>query len=301
MKKTVIYAVICAVLLLLAVLAVKNALTDDVPGSPGGEVIPVSGSDASKDYPFQVYFADVWQGDGIVIKNKNVFIVVDGGDSDHSYAVTGILDSLGAKDIELYIATHPHSDHIGAAGDIFEKYNVKNVMMTSFSEFNTPTTITYEKLLSAVENEKCGVILATAGDSFTYGDMKLDVFSPSEETAEYNNMSIVFKLTCGKTRFLFTGDAEKAVDEQLLASDFDLGADVLKIAHHGGSDATSKQFLEAVSPKTAVISCGKNNDYGHPHRETLKLLESEDIEVLRTDERGDITIFSDGKNIFVKE
>jgi len=299
MKKVIKYALIALFIAAIAVFAVINALKSDDINDNNGEVQVASQNE--NNYPLAVYFVDVGQGDGIVIRNKEQYIVIDGGEWNNSGAVTGLLNELGTTEIELYVATHPHSDHIGAAPDIFEDFSVKSVMTTSFSEFNIPTTKTYEMFLTAVEKEECEVIFAGAGDSFTVGEMTLDVFAPVQETADYNNMSIVFKLTYGQTSFLFTGDAEKDSEALMLESGADLKADVLKLGHHGSSDSTSESFFETVSPRVAVISCGKNNDYGHPHREILRLLEESGITFYRTDEDGTVVIFSDGKDIFIED
>ena len=145
------------------------------------------------------------------------------------------------------------------------------------------------------------MIYAEAGASHTFGDLKLQIFAPVEETGVYNNMSVVFRLEYGKTSFLFTGDAEKESEELMLAQGYDLHADVLKVGHHGSSSSTTPAFLEAVRPRLAVISCGKNNDYGHPHKELLSLLSDAGIPYRRTDLNGTVVVYSDGKDVFVRE
>lgn len=302
MKKEYKSIITVIVVIILAVSAVINALnsSDENDLSGKNEVITVSSGEAGS-YPLEVYFADVGQGDGTVIKNNDVFIVIDGGEKSSADAFTGLISSLGAKDIDLYVATHPHSDHIGAAAAVLDEFNVKTVMTTTFSDINMPTTKTYETFLTAVDEEDCDVIFAEPGESYTFGDMTLDIFAPNEETSDYNNMSVVLKLTYGKTSFLFTGDAEKKSEELMLQNGFDLSADVLKMGHHGSSTSSSPDFFNAVSPRIAVISCGQNNSYGHPHRETISLLESSGTKYYRTDEDGTVVIYSDGKSIFVKE
>ncbi|MCH5198952.1 MAG: MBL fold metallo-hydrolase [Oscillospiraceae bacterium] len=300
-KKEVKYIVIAIVIIYLAVSAVVNAIkSDGNKAGTKGDVITVN-SGETQEYPLEVYFVDVGQGDGTVIKNGDVYIVIDGGEKISADAFTGTLKSLGVKEIDLYVASHPHSDHIGAAAAVFDEFDVKSVMTTTFSEFNIPTTKTYELFLTAVDNEDCDVIFAEPGDSYTFGDITLDIFAPLKETNDYNNMSVVFKLTYGKTSFLFTGDAEKESEALMLSKGYDLSADVLKLGHHGSSTSTSEGFFNAVSPSVAVISCGKNNNYGHPHRETVALLEKSEIKYYRTDECGTVVICSDGKNIIVKE
>ena len=288
-----------AAVLVLAVLAVLNAIR--ISGSHRDGPAPVSAASDAAQYPLAVYFVDVGEGDGAVIRCGETVLVVDGGEREEADTMNGFLSSLGIDTIDCYIASHPHSDHIGAAAGIFGSKNVKSVMLTAFSEINTPTTYSYERLLTAVENQNCEVIFPTPGERYTFGDLSLLALAPLEETSNYNNMSIVFKLEYGKTSFLFTGDAEKDSEALILEKGYDVKADVLKVGHHGSTSSTSPAFLEAVSPRLAVISCGRNNDYGHPHKEILSLLSEQGITCLRTDISGTVTVFSDGKDIFVKE
>ena len=292
------WTVIAAVAVLL-ILAVLNAIR--IGGGHKPQTQPVSAAAPGTEYPLAVYFVSVGEGDGAVIKCGDTVLVVDGGEREQAETMNTFLTSLGVDTVDCYIATHPHSDHIGAAAGIFNAVRVKSAMLTSFSEINTPTTDTYERLLNAIEAQGSEVILPTAGDVYDFGELKLTVVAPVEETGDYNNMSIVFKLEYGKTSFLFTGDMEKESEALVLEKGFDIGADVLKVAHHGSTSSTTPAFLEAVSPRFAVISCGKNNDYGHPHKEILSLLQDEGIEYRRTDLSGTVTVYSDGKDVFVKE
>ena len=291
--------VIGGVVFLLVLLAVINAIR--AGGMHDLHVAPVSTASADAEYPLTVYFLDVGEGDGIVIRCGETVLVIDGGEREESDTVNALLKSLGTNTVDCYIATHPHSDHIGAAAGIFGSMNVKSVLLPAFSELNVPTTNTYEKLLTAIQNQGCDVIYAEAGASHTFGDLKLQIFAPVEETGVYNNMSVVFRLEYGKTSFLFTGDAEKESEELMLAQGYDLHADVLKVGHHGSSSSTTPAFLEAVRPRLAVISCGKNNDYGHPHKELLTLLSDAGVPYRRTDLNGTVVVYSDGKDVFVQE
>ena len=290
--------IIAAVVVLIAVVAVVNAIKIGL--GEGRKATDVRPAENGTEYPLAVYYVDVGQGDGIIIKCENTVLVIDGGEREESDTMVRILNNINADQIDCYIASHPHSDHIGAAAGIFAAMNVRTVMMTSFSEINMPTTKSFERLQTAIENQGCEVIFAQAGETYTFGPLTLEVFAPVEETADYNNMSIVFRLTYGKNTFLFTGDAALESEALMLNRGYDLHADVLKLGHHGSSSSTSLDFLEAVDPVLAVISCGKNNDNGHPHRETLALLNEKGIEYRRTDENGTVTVYGDGKNIYLK-
>lgn len=250
-----------------------------------------------EDYPMAVSFVDVGQGDGILIECEDKVVVVDGGTSENAPVFTAYLKSRGVKTIDCYIATHPHSDHIGATPDILALFDVKTFMLTAFSEMNMPTTRTYERMLTALENADCEVVIPGVDRDYAFGNLTLRFFAPLEETENYNNMSLVFKAKYGDTKFLFEGDAEKSSENLMLAENYDLSADVIKIAHHGSDSSSTAPFLNAVAPKYAVISCGENNSYGHPSQDTLALLEKYGTTLYRTDEDGTVVLYSDGKKI----
>ncbi len=258
--------------------------------------------DASNtNFPLRVDFVDVGQGDGILIRCGNETIVIDGGERDYAGAFVAYLRNEKVSDISCYIASHPHNDHIGAAPAVFSAFNVHMLMTTAFSELNTPTNVSYEELLTAVEAERdCEVRFVKAGDALTFGELSLQVFAPVFESTNHNDMSVVVKATYGDVSFLFTGDAEAESEQAMLDAGFDLRADVLKVGHHGSSSSTTPAFFRAVDPAAAVISCAKDNVYGHPHREVLQMFENAGISVYRTDRDGTVTICSDGVDLFVR-
>lgn len=252
---------------------------------------------SSENYPLSVGFVNVGQGDGILIQCEDTVIAIDGGEESSTYLFNTYIKNHGVDHIDLYIATHPHSDHIGAIPGILSMYKAKTFMLPSFNELNMPATKLYEKLLTSIDENGCEVLSPTPGETYTFGSLTLDFYAPLEETENYNNMSLVFKLTYGNTAFLFTGDAEKESENLILKSGAEINADVLKVGHHGSSSSCSAAFINAVSPDIAVISCGKDNDYGHPHKETINELENYGAEIYRTDADGTIILYSDGNNI----
>lgn len=250
------------------------------------------------DYPLKVTFLNVGQGDCSLIECGDTVILIDGGESEYAGTVNSYLTYEGISEIDCYIVSHPHSDHMGALPSILKVNEVKEVMMTSFSEINIPTTNVYEKMLDAVSDEECDVLYVWAGETYTYGELTLDILSPSVQTDDYNDMSIIVRVLYGDTSFLFTGDATRTA-EKIVIEQYDVDADVLKVGHHGSSTSSSEDFITAVSPSFAVISCGANNSYGHPHKEVVNLFDSLNIPTRRTDEEGNIVVYSDGKNIYV--
>lgn len=246
-----------------------------------------------------VHFINVGQGDCTLIKTNDSAVLIDAGEKGNEKLVTDYIKSQGIDTLDFVIATHPHSDHIGSLDEVIDSFTVKNVLMPKLSEFNTPTTSAYESFLKSVKASGARVISAKPGDVHSLGRIEMTVLSPFEQSDDLNDMSVVVNLSFGDTSFLFTGDAEKAAENLILDSDYSqyLKSDVLKVGHHGSSSSTGSNFLEAVSPQYAVISCAKGNDYGHPHKETISLLYDYGIEILRTDDLGTVIIESDGKNI----
>lgn len=243
-----------------------------------------------------VSYIDVGQADSILITtpdNKNLLIDAGEGE-DRGGAVLSYLKARNITSIDTAVATHPHSDHINAMDNVLNEIPISRFYMPNAVH----TTNDFENMLDALEPVS-EVIQAKAGMSFNVGSsVKCDILAPvSDNYKDLNDYSVVIRLTYGDTAFVFTGDAETLSEKEMLAEGAELNADVLKCGHHGSSSSTSDKFLAAVKPKYAVISCGKNNDYGHPHRETLQKLNSAGINVLRTDEMGTITLVSDGKTV----
>ena len=260
-----------------------------------------SGSNKPLDsYPFAAHFVDVGQGDGIVIRCGETTLVIDGGETEKADRVISLLKEHNVNKVDCYIATHPHADHIGAAADIISSFYVDSVMMTQFSELNMPTSVPYEKMMEVVNEKRCKLLYAKGGDAYDFGELHLDVFAPLSETSDYNDMSLVIKLTYKSVTFLCMGDAGTAVENQIMGTQDDLHATVLKVGHHGSSSATGEVFLEKVDPSIAVISCGYQNDYGHPDAQILERLEDADVTVYRTDSQGTISLYSDGKRIITE-
>lgn len=245
--------------------------------------------------PFCVSFVDVGQGDCTLLSCNGVNILVDGGEAEYAGTVLSYLKSVEVDKIDCYILSHPHSDHIGAGAEIINSIPIDKVFVTHFSEFNIPTTNTYENILDAIASSSAELVEVAAGDNFTFGDLKLNIVAPYEESDDYNDMSIVFTATYKDTSILLTGDTTKKVEKQILSSGADIDCDILKIAHHGSSTSSAAEFIDAVSPELSVISCGENNSYSHPHNEILELFANRGLKYMRTDEMGTIVYYGDGK------
>ncbi len=296
---TVIFAVI-AVVAAIAVFVVSN-------GKDGKNTKPETNieTESLEEY-FEsenktkhiAHFIDVGQADSTLIETKNgKFVLIDAATGDAEEKLLKYLDDRNVSEIEYVVFTHPHEDHIGSGDAVLENYKVKNVLMTDKST----NTACFERLLDAVadskEKNKTNVVKAQNGYSFSVEDLNFLVVSDGSKYDDLNDSSICIRLECGQSSFLFTGDAEKDVEEDMLLSDFKLESDIFKCAHHGSSTSNTEEFLDKVNPKVVVISCGEDNSYGHPHKEVLERLNERNISYHRTDTEGDIIFAFDDKEI----
>ena len=253
-------------------------------------------SKVPKDSELMISYMDVGQGDAAYIKVNGNDILIDAGPRSNSKELLEQLKAKNIDDFELVIATHPHEDHIGGMVDVFKEYEVK----AFYSPKITHTTKTYENLVKAVKDEGLKTKELKGGMVIDLGEgAKFEVFTPQKsEYEELNDYSPIMKLSFGDTSYLFTGDAEKLAEEEALAKyKTSLDSDIIKFGHHGSSSSSSNAFIEAVSPKYGIISCAKDNKYGHPHRETLDIIKKYNIKTFRTDTDGEIILTSDGKSI----
>lgn len=242
----------------------------------------------------QVYYFDVGQGDSTLIRTPaNQYILIDGGNNNQGQNIVKYLNALGVKTLDAMVATHPDADHIGGLDDVLKAVDVKSVYAPKVSH----TTDTYKDFLLAVKNEGRTIKAVSKGVKIPLQGVDASFLAPVNTYGDnLNDWSAVLKVTYKSKSFLFTGDAEKASENDMLADGTSLRADVLKVGHHGSSSSTSKAFLDAVKPSYAVISVGKNN-YGHPNSGILTRLKNANTSVLRTDQKGTITAISDGNKI----
>lgn len=239
----------------------------------------------------EIFFLNVGQADSILIKTpKNHLILIDAGNGEAVLYELNKALSFWQKNFDLVVLTHPDRDHFGGFNSFIKKYKVKNFLMAGV-ETNDAF---YKMLLTKLDEKNINVRFANSNSDFLFDDGALiDILHPSEfligENELRNVSSIVLKLELKNIKILFMGDAEKDIEEALIAENQDLKADILKVGHHGSKTSTSEIFLKKVKPEIAIISVGRNN-YGHPHQQILELLKKYDIRIYRTDINGTVKL-----------
>lgn len=237
----------------------------------------------------KVVFFDIGQGDSILISRGSDQFIIDGGANGNV-----LLEKVGRfmpfwdRKIEFLEITHPDQDHIGGFIELFENYKIENVIRTNAKSDSK----TFQALESAIQKEGAMELKGEKGLRVIFSDQsKMEILYPFGELAsdtETNEGSIVTVFSYGSSRFLLTGDLPSNKESKLIEAGENLKSDFLKVGHHGSKYSSSKRFLQAVKPKEAVISAGKNNRYGHPNAEVIDRLNEEKIKIFRTDELGDI-------------
>jgi beta-lactamase superfamily II metal-dependent hydrolase len=247
----------------------------------------------TKAAKMEVHFIDVGQGDSTLITCDGHAMLIDAGDYSKGTAIQNYLQRQKVTKLDYLILTHPDSDHIGGAPVIITKFEIDKVFVSNYEKDNK----TYLKLIQALDNKRLKYTTPKVGTQYTLGTAKITILAPNGEYDNPNDASVALMIQNGENKFLFTGDAGEDAERDMLETDIGLSADVLKAGHHGSRTSTSGKFFEAVSPSCAVISCGEDNSYGHPHAETLNTFRMNGVKVYRTDEDGTIVAVSDGKKV----
>ena len=240
-----------------------------------------------------VTFLDVGQGDAAVLQCGGQTMMIDGGNSKASSYVYSWLKKNGISYLDYMVATHPDADHIGGLSGALNYARVG----TAWCPVDKGTTKTFQNFVKYLGKQNVEITIPNAGDTVSLGKARVQVLGPEEVTEDTNNSSIVLKVTYGDTSFLFTGDAEREEEQELLDSGYDLKSTVLKVGHHGSDSSTSYLFLRSVEPEYAVISVGAGNSYGHPTEAVLSRLRDAQVKTWRTDLQGTVTAVSDGKKV----
>ncbi len=250
-------------------------------------------ADETADTEMTVHYLDVGQGDCMLLACDGEYMLIDAGDNSKGTAVQNYLTKQGVKTLKYVIGTHPDADHVGGLDVILYKFDCETVMLPDISK----DTKTYRDVLDTMDQKGYTNTLPAAGEEFMLGSASCMLLGPRTSYEDANNNSVVILVTHGTNKFLFMGDAEAEAEEDILRGGADVKADVIKVGHHGSRYSSSESFMQAVTPSYAVISCGEDNRYGHPHAKTLNALRAMGVEVFRSDEQGTIVAASDGSKI----
>lgn len=245
----------------------------------------------------EVHFIDVGQGDATLIIYDDVHILIDGGNNGGETALLNYLKKVDVDDFEIVIATHPDADHIGGLAEVLEHYSADLIIDSGESH----TSQTYKAYLAQVQRHQQLGTQYLEDDNFLFeisDDITFEVIETGDDNGDRNNNSVVTKLNYEQISFLFTGDMESEVEQSILSKDLDV--DILKAGHHGSKTSSSQSFLNVVTPKTVVISAGKNNSYGHPHPVLLNRLKAHTEDIYVTADDGTIVIKTDGQTYQVE-
>lgn len=246
-----------------------------------------------------VHYIDVGQGDCELIVDHGKVVLIDAGEVDKGSVVSRYLKSLGIKKIDLFIGTHPHTDHIGGFLTVAKNFDIDRIIIPEIPENMIPTTSTYKNFLQLIKNKKISVDRAEMGRKYNIGEGTINILGPiGKSYIELNDWSVAARYVYNDTSFLFCGDMEKESEKDLLNSNQPIKSDVFKLSHHGSKTSNTKKFLDAVGARIFVIEVGKDNIYKHPSFEVMKRLK--DAKIYRTDCDGTIVISTDGKKIDIK-
>ena len=293
-KRKIAVSATTALTLAIFVIAFANKLFGDKFRS----TLAPSSSDFDKTQDF-VKIMDVGQADAALIYSNGCSAVIDAGLTSSADDISADLKGADIKDIDALLITHLHMDHAGALAKIAMSFPIDNLIIPNrdSSAEAMPTVNEAEKRVVA---EKGKVFTATEGMNFNIGEFEVTLLAYFPDATKENDRSVITMAKIGDKKFLFTGDAEKATEAEVLAEKLNIDCDVLKVGHHGSKSSSTSAFLKAASPEYAAISVGKDNMYSHPSNKTLTALKNCGAKVYRTDKNGDICFYVENGNIRVE-
>lgn len=246
------------------------------------------------DAPFSVHYIDVGQGDSSLVCCDGNYILIDAGKSFAGDTVVNYIRNLGIEKLDMLIATHTDSDHIGGFEKVVDEFEIGTFLSPAYVKGVSESKV-YDEILEKLEDKNVSISEAQLNAVYNFGEGVMTVLGPVDiDTKENNSLSTVCRFVYKNSSFLFTGDATKAEENDMIEAGADLNSDIIKIGHHGSKSSSSWDFLYEVSPVTAVISCGADNDYGHPADEILTRLYQLNCGYYRTDVYGTVIISTDG-------
>lgn len=290
---------ILALLLTLTLLLVGCGVYEG-PGlpsaEPGWEETEVPSLSAQPDH-LLVRFLDVGQGDSTLLENQGHFILIDGGVREEGPQVVEALEGWGVERLDAIICTHGHEDHVGGLSDVLTRFPASAIYAPAGNE----DAGSFAYFTRKAAKQGLSVVTPALGDVIPLGAAEILVLGPVDAYEGLNDTSLILRVDFGENSFLFVGDMEAQAEGDLLDHWADrpelLDVDILKVGHHGSSDSSGYRFLYQVTADYGVISCGENNDYGHPHAEAMERLDCAGVTVLRTDQLGTVTADCNGVDV----
>jgi len=271
----------------------ENAETDvEAANSPETTSASLETSNLSE---LTIHYMDVGQADATLFQyadeEKNYTILYDTGDWTGD-EVVNYLEAQNTTYIDLVVVSHPDADHMGQLDDVMNNFEVGEVWLSG----NESSSEVFQRGIEAVLSSEASYHEPRTGEAFKIGPMEIDVLYPEVITGKSNEESVSLLFTYGSNKFIFTGDAAKNDELQIMNSGIDINADILQLGHHGSDTSSDPAFIDAVDPSVAIYSAGEDNSYGHPSEEVVTLIEKSGIELYGTDVHGTIIVTSDGEN-----
>ena len=267
--------------------------TMEVTPEPIRKITPTATPEISAEGNLNIHFLDVNQGTSVLLESDGHYAIYDGGNSDRSSFVVAYLKDQGIEKLDYVIASHYDADHISGLVGVLNVFDVDTILGPNYVE----DTEIYNSFMNMISSKNKSITYSYAGDVYTLGSTTLEVIAPVDIDTDPNECSIVLRVNCGEKTLLLTGDAGSESETAMIATADNLSADILVAGHHGSADSTSDVFLDEVAPEYVVISCGKDNSYGHPTAETMNRIESRGISIFRTDLQGTILASIDSNEI----
>ena len=266
------------ILLLLATLLLLSACELFARESAPGELV--------------VHFIDVGQADSALLLCGDAAMLIDGGNVADSRLVVAYLRQNGVETLDYVVCTHAHEDHVGGLAGVLAVFETKHVLCPGVAD-----TKAYHDFEKYAGEQGLALERPATDSSFPLGSAVVTVLGPRADYADLNNSSLVLRIDHGDVSFLFTGDAERESETDILDAGADVRATVLKVGHHGSNSSSSYRWIYETEPLYAVISVGDRNSYGHPHEEVMSRLHDAGVRVYRTDMQGHIVCTSDGADV----